>query len=406
MSKVKMEKLKAQNMAKEALSLVSKLIEKYGSRLTGSTGAKETANHLAKELSLYCSKVEKESFEVRPKAFLGWIRIVVATYIVGLLFLWLSLPIVSFIALLGALLIMVFEFFLYKEVVDPLYPKAEGINVYGVMEPEKEVKQTVVYSAHHDSAPIFNLFEKDSHLYFFRISSALASFIALFIFSFVKIFNPKINIILTILFSLAAYFVLKLWNFASKEGTPGAGDNLIASTMGVQIARYFREKEESLKHTRLIVASFDAEEAGLRGARNFYQKHKDNQELFSGKLYNFNVDCPYEAKELFFLTSDINGSVKLSQQMATSGVEIAKSMGYEAYSQPIAFLTGGTDAAEAAKIGFEATSLMGMRWDNKERSSVYHTSKDLPEAIELEAIKRSLSIAIKFIEQLDDDSSS
>ncbi|MFA5514408.1 MAG: M28 family peptidase [Sphaerochaetaceae bacterium] len=406
MGKVKMEKLKAQTMAKEALSLVSELIEKFGSRLTGSKGAKETANHLADELSLYCPRVEKVSFNLHPKAFLGWIRIVVATYIGALLFLWLSLPIISFIALCGALAVMVFEFFLYKELIDPLYKKVEGINVYGVMEPEDEVLQTVVYSGHHDSAPIFNLFEKDSHLYFFKISTALGSFLTLIVFSFIKLFNPKVNILFTLIFTLASYFVLKLWNFASDEGTPGAGDNLIASTMGIQIARYFKESETPLKHTRLVVASFDAEEAGLRGARHFYQTNKDDESIFKGKVYNFNVDCPYEAKELFFLTSDINGSVKLSQQMATSAVEIAKSMGYEAYSQPIAFLTGGTDAAEAAKVGFEATSLMGMKWDNKERSSVYHTSKDLPEAIEAEAVKRSISIAIKFIQQLDDKTGS
>ena len=76
-------------------------------------------------------------------------------------------------------------------------------------------------------------------------------------------------------------------------------------------------------------------------------------------------------------------------------------MGYEAFSQPIAFLTGGTDAAEAAKAGFEAVSLMAMPWDNKERSSVYHTPNDLPEAIDPKAVEETLSIAIRFIEQAD-----
>jgi len=172
--------------------------------------------------------------------------------------------------------------------------------------------------------------------------------------------------------------------------------------MAVQLARYFdrnRTNGQPLAHTRLILASFDGEEAGLRGARAFYRKHRG--ELLSGPTWNFNVDCPYRAKDLFFLTSDINGSVKLSQQMATQCVEIAKSMGYEAFSQPIAFLTGGTDAAEAAKAGCEAVSLMAMPWDNKERSAVYHTPADLPEAIDPLAIEETLSIAIRFIGQLD-----
>ena len=87
--------------------------------------------------------------------------------------------------------------------------------------------------------------------------------------------------------------------------------------------------------------------------------------------------------------------------MATKCVSIAKSMGFEAASQPIAFLTGGTDAAEAAKAGAKAVTLMAMPWSNKERAAVYHTSADTPDAIEPQAVEEAISIAIKFIEQLD-----
>ena len=75
--------------------------------------------------------------------------------------------------------------------------------------------------------------------------------------------------------------------------------------------------------------------------------------------------------------------------------------GIEAFSQPIAFLTGGTDAAEAAKAGLEAVTLMAMPWGNKERASVYHTPDDLPEAIDPKAVEQTLSIAIRFIEHVD-----
>ena len=76
-------------------------------------------------------------------------------------------------------------------------------------------------------------------------------------------------------------------------------------------------------------------------------------------------------------------------------------MGYEAFSQPIAFLTGGTDSAEASKAGCEAVSLMAMPWDNKDRNQVYHTPADLPDAIDPLAVEETLSIAIRFIGQVD-----
>ena len=87
--------------------------------------------------------------------------------------------------------------------------------------------------------------------------------------------------------------------------------------------------------------------------------------------------------------------------MATQCVEIAKSMGYEAKSQKIAFLAGGTDAGESAKMGIEATSLIAMPWGKSERAAVYHTPDDIVENIDEIAVEQTISIAIKFIEHLD-----
>ena len=44
---------------------------------------------------------------------------------------------------------------------------------------------------------------------------------------------------------------------------------------------------------------------------------------------------------------------------------------------------------------------MAMTWDNRERSAVYHTPDDLPEAIDVQAVEETLSIAIRYIEQVD-----
>ncbi|MGI6433124.1 MAG: M28 family metallopeptidase [Sphaerochaetaceae bacterium] len=410
MAKVKMEKLHASFMAKQALDLVSRLINDHGSRLSGTDACRKTAHRLSEELKKSCDSVALESFDIHPDAFLGWIKILVVLYPVALVFSWLSVGLLSFMLMGSSLTIMVLQFFFYKEVLDRFYPQAEGINVYGVIEPQQKVKNTVVFSGHHDSAKIFTLYLDKPHLYLLRISIGLGSIVALTLLSLIQIFKGAIvsfrlpsmgfGIALVVL-TVTLPWIFRLWNFAAKEGTPGAGDNLIASAMGVELAHYFKNRQSKLKHTRLIFASFDAEEAGLRGARDFFTTHQGDEKLLGGKVWNFNVDCPYYAKDLFFLTSDINGTVQLSQQMATQCVGIAHSMGYEAFSQPIAFLTGGTDAAEAAKKGFEATTLMAMPWDNKNRAQVYHTPFDTPDAIESEAVERALSIAVRFIEQVD-----
>jgi hypothetical protein len=78
MGKIRMEKLQAAKMASQALRMVGDIIGKFGSRLTGSESCLKAADVLARELEPFCDRVERERFTVRPKAFLGWIRILVA----------------------------------------------------------------------------------------------------------------------------------------------------------------------------------------------------------------------------------------------------------------------------------------------------------------------------------------
>jgi hypothetical protein len=412
-----MEKLHSARMAKEALEMVSDLIDRYGSRLVGSDSCTKTAEELADALSPYTDQVHRETFKLHPEAFLGWIRILVAVYPVALCCLLLSFPLVAAIVSVGALFIMVYEFFLYREVIDRWYPEETGMNVYGILEPQEEVQQTVVFSGHHDSARVFNFYLHKPHLYLLRVGTGLGAYFLLTLFSVIQTIAEMVSgslfrvglssplfLVVQLVLLIALPWVLQLWNFAGKEGTPGAGDNLVSSAMGIQLARYFTGGSKAvsrLRHTRIVCASFDGEEAGLRGARNFFTRHQHDTSVLSGTVHHFNVDCPYDPKHLFFLTSDINGSVKLSQEMATTCVGIAHSMGFSAFSQPIAFLTGGTDAAESAKLGYRAVTLMAMPWDNKKRSSVYHTPNDLPEAVDVQALEETLSIAIKYIEQVD-----
>ena len=104
---------------------------------------------------------------------------------------------------------------------------------------------------------------------------------------------------------------------------------------------------------------------------------------------------------MFFLTTDINGSVKMSESFAKECQAAAKELGIETNVKPIAFLTGGTDAGELAKVGAIATTLMGMPWDNNERSAVYHTMNDTADSIEPEAIESGLAIIARVIEKKD-----
>ncbi len=398
-----------QESIKNTFRITRNIIAECGPRLTGSPAAQKSAGILKRELDIFCDKTAIENFTVHPGAFLGWIRILVLFYLVGVVLLWFDLPLPAAILTTVGMIIMSLQFFLYITLLDPFYPAKTGKNVIGVLEPKNEVTQQVIISGHHDSARIFNFFIHQPSWYPVRVMGGIGSVVLLMVTAWVstllqagsRIVPDWFAIIYWILTALLV-LVLQLWFFASSKGTPGAGDNLIASAAAVETGRYFaelRKQGKGLNNTRLILASWDAEEAGLRGARAYANAHK--KEFSEIPTWNFNIDCPYSADSLFFLTSDINGSVKLSESMAEQCRKICSDLGFAAEVKPIEFLTGGTDAAEFAKKGVHATTLIGMPWGNSSRASVYHTPADIPENIDEKAIEAVLLTARRFIETID-----
>ena len=198
-------------------------------------------------------------------------------------------------------------------------------------------------------------------------------------------------------------FLVQFFFFKSNEITPGAGDNLIASAISVKLAQRFgmakQQNHNSLQHTRLIFASFDAEESGLRGSRAYCAQHKT--ELQAIPTYNFNLESIYNVEDLSFLTKDINQSVPLSKLMARECMTIAQNLGYKTEKGPITWGGGGTDAAEFAKIGVSAVTLLGMKNTAVREGLYYHTPEDTVDKIEPAAVKACLEIVTEYIAKKD-----
>ena len=283
----------------------------------------------------------------------------------------------------------------------------------GSIEPENEVKQQIIFSAHHDSAHIFNHYENSPEKYGIKILAGSLAIFIMFVSSWLlftlNIFNAlSTPIVYTILFilaisSLSLYF---FWTFYDKNnGTPGAGDNIASLAVAIEIGKYFSKLKQlgkGLKHTRIVVASWDGEEAGLRGARAFVKAHK--HDLNKTKTYNFNLECMYDEENLHFLTSDLNGFVPLSKKMVNQCISVSEKLNYSTASIAFPLLAGGTDAAEFAKIGIEATTLVAMKWENKDTKSMnYHTTRDTIEAVDKLAVYKSIDIGINYAIEKDEN---
>ena len=391
--------------ATAARSFTASMIERLGPRLTGGVSCLAAADGLAEAARPHADAVYSADFPVRPMAFLGFIRMMLVLYLAALAALP-FLPWAAFDLLLLGAVILVGQFFLYKEMIDPLFRKRTGRNVWAVLEPSGPAARQLIVSGHHDSARIFRFYTDRPELYGRRLYGGMGAYAVFTLAAMVLAFiGPGRPVLLaaSVLFALAFLFLATpLWTFASREGTPGAGDNLAASAAALEILKAFRAERDSgggLSSTRLVFASFDAEEAGLRGARA-WAAHQ-GPALTALPTWNYNMDCLYDARNVRFLTSDINGSVGLCGKTAAACAELVRERGLPAAAEPIAFLTGGTDAAELAKAGVKATTLIGMSWSNQDRAASYHTPADTIDAVGEGILELAIGVGIGFARKLD-----
>ncbi len=398
---------------KRAFVFTDEVVENFPGRVAGSEAVHKAGLRISEEFAKYCDAgtVKVERFDIHPWSFLKYIPGLVVLYFacVALLLFAPALAWVAFAGLALGLFVFYGQFVRYWHLLDPLFPRRQAYNVYGSIEPSGEVKQQVVVSAHHDAAYVFHLLHRVPKYYALLINGGILFLVLGFLVSLVATVLLIFNILLpqwaAIALMVGGIFVLPLAFFTTGQVVPGAGDNMIAVAIASEIGGLFGNIKKSggnaLKHTRLIIASFDAEEAGLRGARAFIRAHRE--ELLKTKTYVLNLDTLYKLKALSFLDKDLNSTVKLSHQLAQDCVDIAKDLGYPAIIGAMSFGGGSTDAAAFGEAGIEATNLAAMSFDLKDydRGWVYHTPNDVSKHIEPEAVEAALKIIREYILKKD-----
>lgn len=409
----KLDTLKAGRLAQLALELTSSIIEKVGARVAGTEASRQSAALLEEHLKKYCTTTEYREFTLHSRAYTLWLKLMVIAYPTVLVFLWFGLPVLGTVIYLLFCLYVFREFLVFKPFGEKHTPSSLGANCHGIIEPENEVLHTVIFSGHHDSARLYRYNKLDRKSYYKKVLAPFFLFALLGFSAVVQLFTellsfrlfvinvpPLANFILNFLLTLGIPLLFPLRGFVLEEGSPGAGDNLISSSMAVQLARFFDWKKkcgQPLLNTRLVFCSFDGEEVGLRGSRHWFDQNLD---LLEDPIH-LNFDSPYYEDELTFLERDVNGLQPLSAKLARRCVHIAQGMGYQAHSAPIPIFAGGTDAASSARCGIDATTLTAVAWDDRSKPAVYHTPDDVVSAIEPKAVEHALSIAIRLVELVD-----
>jgi hypothetical protein len=375
---------------------ITQICEDIGPRIGTSKEERLAGAKIEEEYKRFCDSTFTEEFSCHPAAFLDSVRVLVAVYVVGLLFYTIA-PILT--AIFGSLALIIFaaEMMYLKEVVDPLFPKRTGFNVYGKVLPKESTKQIVLVSGHHDSAYEFPIHERLGSMFptfiLLSIGLGLVTIIISILRQLLILFFPSllsfIDWIIIVPVVSAIPMLTSAFRLRSNKVVLGANDNLSAVAVTLGVGEWLQNNP--LEHTEVWLVSFACEE-NMRGSKRFAARHKD--ELQGAYLLNFDS---VGAGDLYVLTAEPMYTTKLTPELCDKVVAAAREDGIEVSVGVPSF--GGTDASNFIKAGLYATSVVGISADGFIEN--WHSLNDTPEAIDDEVLVSAVRLAIAFLKRID-----
>ena len=407
---------------------IGSIIEKCGPRMSCSPQEAHGAELIKEELEKVCDDVNIEPFSCNPRAFIGFIKVdIVLVFLSFLLFFLIPLnlfnywgyivSILSFSLNLISFLILWNEFFNYREFIDPLFKSKTSQNVIGKIYPKEETKKVLIFSGHHDSALEFNLLTHLKIGYPIVIFLGLVVMILWLLTSAIVVLLILINLFfynvfflfVLILFLLGVPAFIGLFFFVSfgerANKVPGAVDNLSAVAIVIALGRIIKNNKNIIpKNTEIRLISFGCEEAGLKGAYRYVEKHLDELNKFEAECVN--MDGIQSKDNISIIDLEPSTRTKHSEMVVNKIINAASSSqidvkasalgGSNTFEKIIGQVTGGTDATAFSKAGVKAASITAM--DLKKMLKLYHQPTDTLDKIESESLERVLKICIAYIQ--------
>ncbi|MFW9817996.1 MAG: M28 family metallopeptidase [Candidatus Thorarchaeota archaeon] len=405
-------------------NLVNRIVKEVGPRMPCSAQEADGSKVIKAELEQTCDEVVIEPFTCNPKAFLGWIKIILIMTVASMLFyifmqlvsnsLLIVFSLISFILTCTSFLIMWEEFFNYNEFIDPIFRKKTSQNIIGNFETNEELKKIIIFSSHIDSALQFNLLKLIGWGFIPLTFIGILTILTWLIISLINL----ILILIGFLTLKGIFFWVTFWLLIigtpcfiglfffvplGDKGNvvPGAVDNLSSCSVIVGLSRYIKDHKELIpNNTEIRLISFGCEESGLRGSRRYCAAHLRELEKYNTIVINLDgLETPdgFHIIEYEPTTRTRHSEEVFSKlQKAADSVGIGtKSFGAGRVEKTVGRLSGGSDAASFSKANIKAGFLNSADW--KHRSSYYHQSNDTPDKIKPGTLENALKICIAFL---------
>ncbi|MBQ2842083.1 MAG: M20/M25/M40 family metallo-hydrolase [Clostridia bacterium] len=391
-----------------AARAIKKVCKEIGPRFAGSEEEKKGIEFMAEELKTCCDEVKTDSFTVHPKAFLGWIPMTVVLmtissvlFFLGQFFAIVPLFYVSVALAAVCFFFIITEFLFYKETLDPFLPKKTSYNAYGIRKASGETKRRIIFAGHADSSMEWRftyyggpklLIPVIGGALFGVLFCTVCSIIAI-VMSFV---NPEfvnsfaMDVLSYIALGFIVLFLAALFFYDKKRIVEGANDDLTGCFSSIGILKFLQDNDIRFENTEVVALCTGSEEIGLRGAKDFCEKH--GKEFGDVETVFVAIDTVHDFDHLAIYNKDMTGTVKNNGEACKLLKEGAKIAGYDVPFKTVSL--GATDAAAVSKsgTGMKAAAFAAM---DPAPARYYHTRLDNHENLDLKTIEAGLDICLE-----------
>lgn len=363
---------------------VISIISVVGPREPGSTYERSAQEIICADLAKLTDNAHLETFDVHPHTLMGWVVVDAFLLIISVFLYNFQWRLAAFLVTLTCMIIFIFEFIMYKEFIDPLFPKRQSANVIGIIKPRGVVKRRAIFNGHCDS----------NYEWWFNYlggGHVLAAAVAFGIFGMIIFFFLQIifwkeyrNWIATFEACYVPLYMLLLFFTNWNTIAPGANDNLTGVFCAMAVAKYMKDSGITLENTEVQIVLTGSEECGLRGAKDYVKKHKDDVETAF-----FCFDTLRDLSDMAIYSRDLTGTVQNDLRVCSIMKRAGELGGLNLPYKTVYF--GASDAAAITQGGIPAATFAAM---DPTPASYYHTRRDDIDNMEPQAIGHGLDVAI------------
>lgn len=386
-----------------AVKGITKICNKIGTRKPGSPEEHRAQQWFQKDMKNYCQETKIEEFTLHRQGFMGFIPFTVACGVASVFVNWFASPIAALILCILAFVPLIFEFLMYKQFDDFLFPKQTSHNMVAVRKPKGEVKKRFIMVGHSDSQfewTINYLIGGLQAKLFVEIPAVVGLVIDL-IFALVCIIAGKgaaamdiesarwFFILFFVVSCVFVPFELAFLFFQSwTKSVPGASDNLSGCYVGMAAIKALDEAKVEFENTEVVMICSGSEEAGLRGAKAYAKAHEE--ELKEIPTCVVAIDTFRDLETMAVYDRDLSGTLQHHKGVKELIHDACANCGFDVKYESI--YIGASDAAAFTQRGIPATGFAAM---DPAPPRYYHTRLDTPENLRPEAIEAGISIMIE-----------